>query len=229
MKIAIIYLFILCSAFFPAYLWYQPEHARVWYIFTIWFALSCYIPFLKDYQRAWWIGLVSVAIFGYIIESIGVLTCFPYGCFWYSEQLGIKLFNIVPLMLAFTRPPLVLWVWQTLRLRHLPYQGGKQWFWRGWKMWLAGWVGLLLVDLILDPIAVMIGLWSYPGWWFWFGVPLSNFAGRMLSGTISMIILDYTIRNRYTNRTYTHGLWMTMMFFVWYALWKGVILVYYIV
>jgi putative membrane protein len=216
MKIVIVYLFILCSAFFPAYLWYQPEHAWVGYIFTIGFALSCYIPFLKDYQRAWWIGLVGVVVFGYIIESIGVLTCFPYGCFWYSEQLGIKLFDIVPLMLAFTRPPLVLWIWSYV----------KNIFWHWWKMWLAGWIGLVFIDLILDPIAVMIWLWSYPGWGFWFGVPLSNFAGRMLSGTISMIILDYSVRNTYTKKLYMHGLWMTMTFFVWYALWKFIILVY---
>jgi len=213
MKI-IFYLIIICSAFFPAYLWYQPEHARVGYIFTIWFALSCYIPFLRDYNIRWWIGLISVIIFGYIIESIGVLTCFPYGCFWYSEQLGIKLFDIVPVMLAFTRPPLVLWIWSYT----------KNIFWHGWKMWLAWWVGLVLIDLILDPIAVMMWLWSYPWWWFWFGVPLSNFAGRMLSGTISMIILDYSIRNTYTKKLYIHGLWMTMTFFVWYALWKIIIL-----
>lgn len=216
MKIAIIYLFILCSAFFPAYLWYQPEHARVGYIFTIGFALSCYIPFLKDYPKAWWIGLIGIAVFGYIIESIGVLTCFPYWCFWYSEQLGIKLFDIVPLMLAFTRPPLVLWIWSYV----------KNIFWRGWKMWLVWWVWLVVVDLILDPIAVMMWLWSYPGGWFWFGVPLSNFAGRMFSGTISMIILDYSIRNTYTKKLYMHGLLMTMTFFVWYALWKIIILAY---
>lgn len=138
MKIIIIYFFILCSAFFPAYLWYQPDHARVGYIFTIGFALTCYIPFIKDYNLKWWIGLVSVSVFGYIIESIGVLTCFPYGCFWYSEQLGMKLFGIVPLMLAFTRPPLVLWIWSYV----------KNMFWRWWKMWIASWVGLVLVDLI---------------------------------------------------------------------------------
>lgn len=216
MKIVILYLFILCSAFFPAYLWYQAEHARIGYIFTIGFALSCYIPFIRDYNIRWWIGLVSVVIFGYIIESIGVVTCFPYGCFWYSEQLGIKLFDIVPFMLAFTRPPLVFWVWSYV----------KNIFWRWRKMWLAWWLGLVVVDLILDPIAVMMWLWSYPWWWLWFGVPLSNFAGRIFSGTISMIILDYILWNTYTKKTYQHGLWMTMVFFVSYALWKFIILAY---
>ena len=107
-KIMFLYLVILCSAFFPAYLGYQSEHARVGYIFTLGFALASYIPFLKEYARAGWIALASIILFGYSIESIGLLTCFPYGCFDYSEQLGIQLFGVVPLMLAFTWPPLVL-------------------------------------------------------------------------------------------------------------------------
>lgn len=216
MKIIILYLFILCSAFFPAYLWYQPEHNRVWYIFTIGFALSCYIPFLKDHHTKWWIGLAAVALFWYVIESIGVLTCFPYGCFGYSEQLWPKIFQIVPILLWFTRPPLVLGIWSY----------AKNIFWSWWKMWLAWWVWLVAIDLILDPIAVMMWLRSYPWWGLWFGVPLSNFAGRMLSGTISMIILDYSIRNIYTKKLYIHGLRMTMTFFVWYALWKFITLYY---
>lgn len=205
---------LLISAFFPAYLWYQAEHAWVWYIFTIGFALSCYIPFLQDHGMRWWISLIAIGIFWYVIESIGVLTCFPYWCFWYSNQLGIKLFNIVPLMLIFTRPPLVLWIWSVV----------KNQLWRWWKMRLVWWIWLVIIDLVLDPIAVLMWLWSYPWWWIWFNVPLSNFLWRMLSGTISMIILDYTIRNTYNKKTYIHGLSMTMIFFIWYALWKLIIL-----
>lgn len=214
LSIIILYIAIFCSAFFPAYLWYQPEHARVGYLFTLWFAWASYFPFLKDYRKAGWIGLVALIIFGYSIESIGLLTCFPYGCFDYSEQLGIQLFNVVPLMLAFTWPPLVLGVWSY----------AKNYFWRGWKMWVVGALGLLLVDIVLDPIAVSMGLRSYVGWGFWFGVPLSNFLGWLVSGTISMIILDYSIGNSYNKKLYTQGLRLTLLFFIWYAVRKAIIL-----
>ena len=121
MNISIVsYIFIFLVAFFPAYLGYQEQHAWVGYVFTIGFALSSYIPFLRDYKRQWWIALVVLILFGYTIESIGVLTCLPYGCFAYSNQLWPKLLGIVPRLLAFTRPPLVIWVWQQiLRLQHL--------------------------------------------------------------------------------------------------------------
>ena len=214
--IIILYAVIFCTAFFPAFLGYQPEHSRVGYIFTIGFALASYFPFLKDFRTRWRIGLGAVILFWYIIESIGILTCLPYGCFDYSEQLGIQLFDVVPLMLAFTWPPLVLWVWSY----------AKNYFWRGWKMWLAWAFGLVVVDLILDPIAVSMGLRSYSGWWFWFWVPLTNFLGRIFSGTISMIILDYALGNSYTKKLYTHGMRLTLAFFVGYIVRKMIILAY---
>ena len=48
--IIILYAVIFCTAFFPAFLGYQPEHSRVGYIFTIGFALASYFPFLKDFS-----------------------------------------------------------------------------------------------------------------------------------------------------------------------------------
>lgn len=226
---------LLLVSFFPAYLGYQAQHAWVGYIFTIAFALSAYVPYLRDHGKRWWIALVLLAVFGYSIESVGVLTCFPYGCFAYSDQLWPKIFDIVPRILAFTRPPLVVWIWhQTLRLRHLSpatrihsWQGGKEKVWR--KSRIVWWMGLVLVDLVLDPIAVMMGLWSYPWWWFRFGVPLSNFAGWMLSGTIGIMILSEITKANTTIKqpwNYSYGLRCTMAFFIGYAIWRIVIQYY---
>lgn len=199
---------VFFTAFFPAYLWYQPEHAWIGYIFTIGFALCSYIPFLQDHKYRGIKILWALILFWYVIESIWVLSCFPYGCFNYSDQLGIKIFNIVPLMLAFTWPPLVLWVWSYTKNR----------IWRWWKRRLVGWVGLVIVDLILDPIAVMIWLRSFPWGWFWFGVPLSNFLWWMLSGTIAMIIIDLIMSKKEHTKKYTYWLWMILSFFVWYLI-----------
>ena len=83
----IIYIVAFLIAFFPAYLGYQPELAWIGFLITILFALASYIPFLRDMKSKGLFALMAVAVFGYMIESIGVLTCFPYGCFSYSEQL----------------------------------------------------------------------------------------------------------------------------------------------
>lgn len=206
----VLYICIFFVAFFPAYLGYQEQHAWVGYVFTIAFALSSYIPYLRDQGKRWWIALVLLAVFGYSIESLWVLTCFPYGCFWYSEQLWFRIAGIVPLMLAFTRPPLVLWVWSFI----------KNIAWPSWKKRIRWGLWLVLVDLILDPIAVMMGLWSYPSWGFRFGVPLSNFAGWLLSGTIGIMIIDSIVWSNKNTKRYDYGLRCTIIFFVGYAVWK---------
>lgn len=209
----IVYFLIFFVAFFPAYLGYQEQHIWVGYIFTIAFALSTYIPYLQDHGKRWIIVLLLLIFFGYSIESVGVLTCFPYGCFWYSNQLWLKIAGIVPLMLAFTRPPLVLWIWYYT----------KDIIWPKWKRWLVWGVALILIDLILDPIAVMMGLRSYPWWGFWFGVPLSNFAGWMFTGTIGLIILDSIVWPTTHNNRYDYGLRCTMVFFAGYVVRKFII------
>jgi uncharacterized membrane protein YhaH (DUF805 family) len=80
-------LLVFFISFFTAHLGYQPELAWIGFLITIVFALTSYVPFLRDRGRKGWFALIAVAVFGYMIESVGVLTCFPYGCFSYSEQL----------------------------------------------------------------------------------------------------------------------------------------------
>ena len=72
---------------------------------------------MHDFGRKGLFAIIAVSLFGYIIESVGVLTCFPYGCFAYSGQLGPKIAGIVPRMLLFTWPPLVIGVWSWLTSR----------------------------------------------------------------------------------------------------------------
>ena len=97
-------------AFFPAYFGYLTERSRVGYVSTVIFALTTYVPRIRDRGQKGFFSLLSLCLFGLIIESIGVLTCRPYGCFEYSQQLGPKLFDIVPYLLVFTWPPLVIGV-----------------------------------------------------------------------------------------------------------------------
>jgi putative membrane protein len=201
------------SAFFPAYLWYQPEHAWVGYLFTIAFALASYIPWIK-HNKAWRVALWLVALWGIIIETIGITTCIPYGCFSYSEQLWPKILWWAPRLLLVTYPPLVLWVYQYIKRLNLSWP----------LLRIAWWFWLMLVDLILDPIAVQMWLRSYTWGWFWFGVPLSNFLGWIISGTIATLLIDKTLNKTYNpNSNYRRWLWLNLTFFVWYMIWKFII------
>ena len=49
---------------------------------------------------------------------------------------------------------------------------------------------VLLMDVVLDPGAVALGFWVYPGGGAFYGVPLSNYAGWVLSATVAVVVLD---------------------------------------
>lgn len=203
-----IVLWIVCSilSFFPVYVGYQPHLMWIWLTITMIFACTTYIPWIRTYTTKGLYSLLILCVFGLCIESLGVLTCRPYGCFEYSSQLGPKLFNIVPYMLIMTRPPLVIGVWSIV----------KNFVWRWWKRWLVWWVWLVAVDIILDPLAVLMGIWNYPWWWFRFGVPLSNFWWRMISGTIGIMIIDYCIGKQHQQSYQIYGLLLNLFFFIAY-------------
>jgi putative membrane protein len=48
---------------------------------------------------------------------------------------------------------------------------------------------VLAVDLVLDPAAVALGFWTYGGG-VYYGVPLSNYAGWVVSATVATVLVD---------------------------------------
>jgi putative membrane protein len=124
------------------------------------------------------LSLLALSIFGYAIEALGVASGFPYGTFYYGDALGPRLAGIVPLLLPLSYVPLVVGVvaaaWGTrLRLLHVLY------------------ATLLLVwmDAVIDPGAASLGFWVWPEGGAYYGVPLSNYAGWLLSGVIATTLL----------------------------------------
>jgi putative membrane protein len=49
---------------------------------------------------------------------------------------------------------------------------------------------VLAIDLVLDPGAVAIGFWAYLDGGVYYGVPASNYAGWVLSGTVATVAFD---------------------------------------
>jgi bisanhydrobacterioruberin hydratase len=124
------------------------------------------------------LSLLALSIFGYAIEGIGVTTGFPYGAFYYGDALGPRLAGLVPYLLPLSYTPLVVGSvaasWGTrLPLLHVLY------------------ATLLLVwmDAVLDPGAASLGFWVWPQGGVYFGVPLSNYAGWLLSGALASTLL----------------------------------------
>ncbi len=133
----------------------------------------------------WAVGCLGVLVaYTYLIEAVGVDTGWPYGAFEYTIQLGPMLFGEIPLALPLFFVPLVLNAY-LLTLLVL----------RGWADNVAARLGtaiatVVAIDLVLDPAAVAIGFWAYlpPG--AYYGVPASNYAGWLVSGTVAVVLVD---------------------------------------
>ena len=124
------------------------------------------------------LSLLAISILAYAIEAIGVATGLPYGPFYYGDALGPRLAGIVPYLLPLSYAPLVVGAvavaWGTrLRLLHVVHAT----------------LLLVWIDAVLDPGAASLGFWVWPQGGVYYGVPLSNYAGWMLSGALAIALL----------------------------------------
>ena len=131
------------------------------------------------------LGVVGLAGYAYAIEVIGIETGIPYGEFYYGVDLGPMLGG-VPLALPVFFLPLVLNAYLLCLL--LLGDRAEQTLTR-----LLAVIALVLaMDVVLDPGAVALGFWRYPGGGAFYSVPLSNYAGWVLSATVAVATIDYT-------------------------------------
>ena len=135
---------------------------------------------LLDRRAVGWIGLLIA--YTYLIELVGVRTGWPYGSFEYTIGLGPMLGG-VPLALPVFFIPIVM----NAYLLFLLLAGARAAV--GWLRLLAVIAAVVTMDVVLDPGAVALGFWDFGGGAF-YGVPLSNYAGWVLSATVAVVALD---------------------------------------
>jgi putative membrane protein len=127
--------------------------------------------------------LGALVSYSYGIEFLGVHTGVPYGEFFYGVDLGPTVAG-VPLGLPVFFIPLVVNAYLLVVLL-LGERAASR------PLRLASVVAAVLaMDLVLDPGAVALGFWVYPNGGLYYGVPLSNYAGWVLSATVAVVALD---------------------------------------
>ena len=134
----------------------------------------------------WWaLGCLAVlTAYTYGIEIVGVQTDWPYGAFEYTIQLGPMLFDAVPLALPLFFVPLVL---NAYLLTLLAFEG---WSTNPLVRLPVAIAAVVAIDLVLDPAAVAIGFWEFVPAGGYYGVPLSNYVGWLISGTVAVVLVD---------------------------------------
>jgi uncharacterized membrane protein len=146
----------------------------------------------------WAAGLVGIAMgTGLVVEAVGVATGYPFGSYGYESSLGWQLWGV---------PLLVPLAWLMLAypclLAGRRLAGGRAWT-------LAAW------DLFLDPQMVAAGHWSWahpePGLPGIPDVPLTNYAGWLVTATVMMLLLDRLPRTPGDGRLPVDGVPATML------------------
>jgi putative membrane protein len=129
------------------------------------------------------VALGALVAYSYGIELLGVHTGVPYGEFYYGVDLGPTLFG-VPVGLPVFFIPLVMNAYLLVSLLLGERAGSRT------LRLVAVVAAVLAMDLVLDPGAVALGFWVYPNGGAYYGVPLSNYAGWVLSATVAVVALD---------------------------------------
>lgn len=143
-------------------------------------------------------ALISLAV-GYIVETIGVLTGFPFGSYDFTGGMGPKLF-VVPILMGPAYLGMGYVAWTVARI--ILNSGGDD-------SWLAGSRLVLLPlaasfvmvawDLSFDPALSTLGrywIWKQGGPYF--GVPVSNFLGWYLTNYLIYQLFALYLRRRAT-------------------------------
>jgi bisanhydrobacterioruberin hydratase len=129
------------------------------------------------------LSLAALSAFGFAVETTGIATGFPYGEFYYGNALGPKVAGMVPYALTLSWAPLVLGAVAAARP---PEDRGSL---RRILWVLIAAVLLVAIDGVLDPGATHLGLWIWPEGGLYYGVPLSNYAGWLLSSVLAAALV----------------------------------------
>lgn len=139
------------------------------------------------YQKHWSFRsiafLVGIYIAAFTVEAIGVNTGQIFGTYKYGKTLGIKLFD-TPLVIGINWLILVYSV--TLLVK--PMKFGN------WGNALLGAVMLTALDVMIEPVAMRTGMWSWPN----MKVPVQNYAAWFAISYVFIITLLFSkarIRN----------------------------------
>ncbi|MDO8898630.1 MAG: carotenoid biosynthesis protein, partial [Bacteroidales bacterium] len=122
-----------------------------------------------------WFFLIAIA--GYLIELLGIITGIIFGIYAYGEGLGIKLFD-VPLIIGINWAVLVFSTAAILNKLKLP-------------IWLKSAIAATMMvayDILLEPVAIRFDFWNWEGG----SIPLQNYIAWWLIAYLMLLgVLRY--------------------------------------
>lgn len=140
------------------------------------------LSFQEPKIRKSWIVFAAIALFGFVIEMIGVNTQVFFGNYEYGPALGLKVFN-TPLAIGINWLVLIYCIAALLKKQQ------SRWFFP-----LLGALAMVVFDAVMEPVAWATGMWHWIE-----GVTLQNYIDWFLVSALlfaAIRILKVEISNR---------------------------------
>ena len=177
---------LVISAFFVSNVKIDPQMSIISVIFIIGLSVPCFIAMIL--WLGWKKGMVSIiilSVYAFSIETLAIISGFPYSPFHYTEMIGMKIFGYTPFTVPFAYVPLFLGCIYLCSL-----------YWKDRiKIIISCAFLVLMADMVLDPAAVSLNFWVYEYSSIFYGVPLQNFLGWILTGAIAAMIGLMLLKN----------------------------------
>ncbi len=119
---------------------------------------------------------IVIAITGYLIEVVGVLTGHVFGAYWYGNALGMQIFNT----------PLIIGVnWMMLAYCTYAIMESTRLFWP--VKAIAAAILMVAYDVVMEPVAMRLDMWNWETWhWEYLLAPIQNYQAWFI---ISLVFL----------------------------------------
>ena len=178
-------IFLGIGAFFTAKV---PFNSSLWFVSAlsiVLFAIPSYF-FLKQsigFSKTLYM-LMLLGIFAFLLEYCAVKTGFPYGIFAYTTKIGYKIWGSVPWTVPFAYTPLLLG----------SYTISQKYFRAPLPLIMVSAFILVAIDMVIDPASVALQFWIWKGGGIFYGVPMSNFVGWFISGSIGSAYMYWILK-----------------------------------
>ena len=175
------------AAFFVTNVPIEPRMQFISGLFIVGLSLPCYFAVFKWLEpKKAIIFLVIMSIYAISIETFAIITGFPYSEFVYTNLIGFKILGYTPYTVPFAYVPLFIGSIYLATLKSSKY----------WKIAVLTAFLVLIADMVLDPAAVALNFWIYKSQGIFYGVPLMNFMGWVLTGFLAALIAIFVLNSK---------------------------------
>src|SRR5437764_8604339 len=180
-----------------------PNHIPVPLLIPLLIGVPFAFALLHGAVRYRWSGiltfLVICLVVSNVLENTSILTGFPFGHYYYTSDLGPKLF-LVPLLIgpAYFGTGYLAWVLATVLVGDVRSKGS--WFTTCAVPFIASFM-MVAWDLGVDPTSSTIRhLWIWEQGGGYFGVPLTNYLGWFFTVYVFFQLFALSLRLRKVSR-----------------------------